>query len=206
MSRGVLESEHISVQRLAREIRGGREGVLFCGRLGTRCLPRAAILRIADQRMAQMGQMDADLMLAAVFEAAFDEACERPLGIAESLDDAIARARLFTLSAQDRHAFAIERAAPDVAFDKPVARTRGAPYDGVIGAFDGVGGELFGEALHRLLVLGGNEKPARVLVEAVDDARPRLAADAGKVRSAMGDEGVYQRAVGIAGGRMDDKA
>ena len=83
---------------------------------------------------------------------------------------------------------------------------RGAPQTtALIGALDGVIGELLGEARHRALVLGRDQQAARVLVEAMDDARPRLAADAGQRRAAMGDQRVDQRAVGIARRRMDDE-
>ena len=205
MRRGVLEPKHIRVKRLAREPGRGGKGLFFLRRPGARRLAGAAVRRIADQGMAQMREMHADLMGAAGFEPAFHKTGKGLFGIAVTFDDTITRARGFTLSAQDRHAFAIERAAADLAFDQPFAETRAAPHDGVIGALDGVGGELFGKALHGALVLGGDEKPARILVEAVDDAGPGHAAHARQLRPAMGDERIDQRAVGIAGRRMDDK-
>ena len=103
---------------------------------------------------------------------------EGPLRIAERLEHAIARARLLAAAAQHRHALAVEGVAADLALDHAVAGARRAPDHGVIGALDGVVGELLGEAAHRALGLGGDQKAARVLVEAVDDAGPRLAADA----------------------------
>ena len=62
-------------------------------------------------------------------------------------------------------------------------------------------GELRGEAAVGAVGLGDDHQPARVLVEAVDDARPRDAADAGQAVAAMGDQRVDQRAGVVAGGR-----
>src|SRR6202042_114227 len=129
----------------------------------------AAVSRVPDQGMAEMGQMHADLVRAPGLQPALDERGERP-GVAKGLEHAIARARLFAAAAQHRHALAVEGAAADLAFDAPLSRARRAPDDGVIGALDGVVGELLGEALHRALGLGGDEEAARILVEAVDDA------------------------------------
>ena len=72
----------------------------------------------------------------------------------------------------------------------------------MIGALDGVIGELLGQAGHGALVLGGDQQARGVLVQAVDDAGPRLAADADQLVAAMGDQGIDQRAVGIARRRM----
>ncbi len=67
-------------------------------------------------------------------------------------------------------------------------------------------GKFGGEAAMRLVGLGHDQKPARVLVETVDDAGPRDAADAGEARAAMGDERIDEGLVGVAGARMDDEA
>ena len=50
--------------------------------------------------------------------------------------------------------------------------------------------------------LAATRRPRRVLVQPMDDAGPRLAADADQLVAAMGDQGIDQRAVGIAGGGM----
>ena len=67
-------------------------------------------------------------------------------------------------------------------------------------------GELRGQRLVRLVVLGDHHQPGGVLVEPVHDARPLDAADAGKAGAAMGDQRVDQRAGLVAGGRMHDQA
>ena len=69
---------------------------------------------------------------------------------------------------------------------------------------------MVGEGLRQRLVravgLGDDHDAAGVLVEAVDDARPLDAADAGKAGAAMVDQRVDQRAGPVAGAGMDDEA
>ena len=65
-------------------------------------------------------------------------------------------------------------------------------------------GELARQVVVGVVVLGGDNEPAGIFVEAVHDPGPRLAADPRKAGAAMRDQGVHQRAVGIAGRRMDD--
>ena len=86
----VLESQHKSMQRLAGEIR------CHCKRIGLGVRPApgrgagAAILGIADQGMAQMGEMDADLVGAPGFQAAFYQRGEGPFNRPEFFQHLIA--------------------------------------------------------------------------------------------------------------------
>ena len=57
----------------------------------------------------------------------------------------------------------------------------------------------------RGVVLGHDHQAGGALVEAMDDAGAQLAADAAQVVDVV-EQGVDQRAVGVAGGRMDDHA
>src|SRR3546814_14502375 len=57
-----------------------------------------------------------------------------------------------------------------------------------------------------LVVLRGDDQAARILVDAVDDAGPRDAADARKLSRAMVEQRVDERAVEIARGGVDDHA
>ena len=59
--------------------------------------------------------------------------------------------------------------------------------------------------LMRGVGLGDDDQPGGVLVEPVDDARPLHAADARQRLAAMADQRIDQRAVGMAGRRMDDE-
>ena len=87
----MLEAEHESVKRLAGE--AGRRLECPCFGLGLcpRRLARSAIRGVADQRVSQMGQVDADLVRAARLETAFDEARDGTVLGAERLQHAIAR-------------------------------------------------------------------------------------------------------------------
>ena len=80
---------------------------------------------------------------------------------------------------------------------------RRAPDDRQVAALEpavgAVGGELLGEPLVRAIGLGHHQQAGGVLVEAMHDARPLDAADAGEAGAAMGDERVDQRAGGMAG-------
>src|SRR5258706_5364852 len=202
----VKKAEHARVQRLARKLGGWGKGDSFLFAFGTRAAARAAIGRIADQRMTDMGQMDSDLMRASGLEPALEQRSERFLSRAELFDDRVARARGLALAAQHGHAFAIERIAPEIALDDAGASARAAPDDSVVDALDGMRGELLGEASHRVLVLGDDQEAAGVLVQPVHDAGARDAADAGERGAAMGEQRVDQRAVDIAGGGMHDEA
>ena len=202
---GMFESEQKGMQRLTRERLNGRIGLHLRIRLGAGDGAGSPIGRVADQRVTEMRKVHADLMRAAGFEATFDQTCERSLGIAETLDDPVARARRLPAAAQHRHAFAIEGVASDVAFHKPLSQARGAPHHGVIGPLDGPMLELPGEAVHGTIILGGNKKAARVLVEPVHNSRPGLAAESAERGAAMRYQCVDQCAVGIAGGRMHNK-
>lgn len=62
------------------------------------------------------------------------------------------------------------------------------------------------EPLMRAIGLGDNEEAARILVEAMHDAGAHDTANAGKARTAMGDEGVDQCSPAMAGRRVHDKA
>ena len=56
------------------------------------------------------------------------------------------------------------------------------------------------------VMFGDHQQAGRVLVEPVHDARSPLAAYAGQAVAAMGDQGVDQRAILIAGGRVNNHA
>ena len=100
--------------------------------------------------------------------------------------------------------------AADRCIDGAMRPRRRAPDEREIAALELAGaamvGELLGERAMRLVGLGDDQQPARVLVEAMHDAGPRHAADAGEAGAAMGDQRVDQRAGGVAGARMHHEA
>ena len=148
--------------------------------------------------------MHANLVGAPGLEAALDQ---RSKGArSEGFQDAIARARLLAASAHHGHALSVERIAADPSFDHSRSRTGRAPDHGVIGALDGVVLELLRQARHCPLVLCGDEKPARVLVQAMNDSGTGDAADPSERCATVGDECIDERTRRIAGGRMNDEA
>ena len=149
-----------------------------------------AICGIADQGMAQMGEMDPDLMGAAGFQPAFDQGGEGPRR----------RARISPAPDSGCAPACRRRAAPPCACGRRGCGRSGlrsrrrpargaAPHHGMIGALDGVIGELLGQAGHGPLGLGRHQQARRVLVQPMDDAGPRLAADADQARRRNGRSG-----------------
>ncbi|MGY4422512.1 hypothetical protein ACVWY2_004961 [Bradyrhizobium sp. JR6.1] len=67
-------------------------------------------------------------------------------------------------------------------------------------------GELRGQRLMGVVVLGNHHQPCGVLVEAVHDARPLDSADARQAAAAMRDQRVDQCSRGVAGRGMHDEA
>ena len=66
--------------------------------------------------------------------------------------------------------------------------------------------QLGGQGLVGFIILRGDDEAAGVLVDAVDDAGPQLAAHPGEGIPAVGQQGVHQRAVRVAGGGVDHQA
>ena len=83
----------------------------------------------------------------------------------------------------------------------PVARQLAAD-DRLVDLLHLAGGELGGERQVRLVVLGHDQAAAGFLVEPVDDARARDAADAAQLPRAMVKQRVDERVFLVAGRRM----
>ena len=81
-----------------------------------------------------------------------------------------------------------------------------AADDGLIRACHRVVGQLRRERQVCKVVFRRDEQPRRVLVDAVHDARPPLAADAGETLPAVGEQGVDERAVLVTGRGVHDHA
>ena len=98
----------------------------------------------------------------------------------------------------------------DLGLDRAGGALRRPPDEGEICALEGaiaaVIGELGGEVLMGEIRLRDDHQPGRTLVEPVHDARPNDAADPGEPGTAMGDEGIDERARLVAGGRVNDEA
>ena len=116
----------------------------------------------------------------------------------------VSQSRL-AVAGDDGHTFAVARVAADIAGDGASGRAGQAPAHGQVAAVDIAGGEGGGEGGVDRLGLGDDHQAGRVFVQAMDDAGAGLAADAGEGGAAMGDEGVDEGAVRVAGGGMDDE-
>ena len=194
------EAEQPGVQSLARE-----RGNLRTARPGSsdRSPGARAIDRIADQRVAEMGEMNPDLMGAARGEAAFDL---RRMAVERALHPITGHRRFASFLPDDRHLFTVGAAAANVASDLACGRGRHTPDEGGVRAIDAACGKIARQCMVRLLCLGDDHQAAGVLVEPMHDAGSADPADAGQARAAMGQQRVDERAVGISGGRMDNHA
>ena len=92
----------------------------------------------------------------------------------------------------------------DVVLNAPAFLLRHTIHNGEVGLRNTALGEGLGEAAVGGVVLRHDHAAAGVLVQAVDDARPHLPADAAEVGDVV-EQRVDQRAVGISLRRMNDK-
>ena len=99
----------------------------------------------------------------------------------------------------DCHFFAVGLAAAEVCFHKALVLRKAAVDHRLIGTLHAVHRHLLGKADVGGVVLCHHQQAAGVLINAVDDARADLAANAGKAALAMPQQGVDQRAVRVAG-------
>ena len=155
----------------------------------------AAIRRVAQQRMADRRQVHADLVRAAGLQPAADERRG-----AEALDDLDVRARRLA-GRDDGHRRALRRMAADRRIDRRRAREV-AVHDRQVLALDRARLQLADEIGLRFGRLGDDHEAARVLVEAVHDARARQR----RQRRRVMQQRVQQRAVAVAAARMHDQA
>src|SRR5262245_44381409 len=128
---------------------------------------------VADDGMAQRGQVYADLVGAPRLQARLER---REVG--EALEHAIARDRaLATAGGADRHLDPIARMAPDRRVDDPLARANAPVHDGEIAARHRARGHLLHQVVVGCLRLGDDQKARGVLVVPVDDAGPPRSPD-----------------------------
>ena len=85
---------------------------------------------------------------------------------------------LAALAFDDRDLLAVRGRAGERRVDRAVARLRNAGDDREIAPVDRMGGELLRQSFVRDVGLGDDQQARRILVDAVDDARPGDAADA----------------------------
>ena len=187
---GVLEAELAGVEHEAVGV--GEAFALF------------AVDGVAENRCADVFEVDADLVGAAGVEGAFDEAGAVAL-LGEDFvvgDGGLACARV-----EDGHLLAIDGVAADVGEDGVLVFGRRAGGDGVVDLGHRFAlGELAEQGLHGVVGLGDDDAARGVFVETVHDAGTLDSVDASELAVAVMKEGVDEGAVGIAGGGVDDHA
>ncbi len=160
-----------------------------------------AIDRIAGERVAEVLEVDADLVRAAGLRPALDE-----VQAVAGREHAVVRHRLTAFAGEvDGHFLAVRPVAADCGVDGAAAASQRALDDGEVDLFDRAVGELPRERLVRGVVLRNRETAAGFLVQPVHDARPLHAADAGEVL-AMVQQSLHERAGGIARAGVHDEA
>ena len=189
---------------------GGQGGLAFGAEVAGLGLEVRAIDAVAQQRMADMGEMHPDLMGAAGLELAGQQRGDR-LAVAPvegfldfPMGDGLAAAFAH------RHFLPRMRMPVDRRIDGAALAVGHVPGERHVAAPHRAGaaviGELRGQRLVRPVVLRHHHQPGGVLVEPMHDARPPDAADPGKARAAMGDQRIDQRAGFMAGGGMHDES
>ena len=163
-----------------------------------------AIHRVARHGMLNGRHVDTDLMGAARLEAAFQQG-----EAAEALQHLIAGVGILGVGLAgrvDRHLLAVGLGAAQICLHEALVLRKTAVDDGLIGAFHAVDRHLLGQADVGGVIFRHHQQAAGVLVDAVDDAGAYLTADAREAALAVPEQGVHQRAVRIARGRVDDHA
>ena len=188
------------VERLAGEVEQKVLNAGFKGLRYSRDTPEVGW--IPHEGMADMGEVHADLMGPAGGQLQRQETCSRHPGFL----GCVVRQGRFAAGCHHSHALPLARVSSDGAFDIACSRGRDAPGQGHIATVDVAGGEHCGKAGERRLRLGDHHDAGGVLVEAMDDAGPFFPAYARQSIAAMGEEGVDQRAVLVAWGRVHDEA
>ena len=168
-------------------------------------VPAPAIHRVANHRTADMGHMDPDLMGPAGVELGPHQAGDRRQGGPKRFSSQYSVTARLPLVWRTAMRLRSTGWRPIGASIVPSLAFGAAPDQRLVDAGQVVGGEQLRERLVGGVVLGHHHDPRRVLVEPVDDPRPPHAADARQAVAAMGEQGVDQRLVGVAGRGMDDQ-
>ncbi len=191
---GVSEAEPPGVQR-----RPGKAAHRAAGGDRELAMARLAVGRIADDRMAQVLEMHADLMRSSGEKLELDEreACRRG-------DRAVAGGRGPAVGAH-RHALAFRGVAADRGLDRAPQRLRSAVYDRQIALLDPPRGEIRGQRAIGLRRPRHDQHAARSLVEAMHDPGAPGAADTRHLGE-RSQEAVHQRAGRLPGAGVNGES
>lgn len=183
---GVIESQSQCMQHLT----GGRE---------TGGFPQALILTIAvsdvaDQRVADVFEVDADLVGAAGMEGGFEERHG-----SEAFEDAVAGAGGPSGAIGDGHAFAVGGMPGDGGVDLALIGRERTAGEREVDLIDLAGAELGGQGEMRDVIFCGHDTTAGVTVEPMDDARAGDPADAAELATAVMEQRIDECAFGMSG-------
>lgn len=151
--------------------------------------------------MAYMRHMHPNLMCAAGFKRAFDQRRFGKLLDCPEMGDGMSP----LVFRQHSHFFAVCRRPPDLRPNGSRRRGRDAVDDRQIAPFDVVRCKQLGKPFMCSVAFCDNKQSRSVFVDAVHDARSLHAADTRKLATTMVEQRVYQRAVSVAGSRVNDQ-
>jgi len=180
----MAEGELPGVEHLAGEISCAFAGVEF----------------ISQDRVAEVMEVDADLVGAAAVQRAFDQA-----HVAARTNYSIFGFRRSSLAARDAHALPVDGVALDGFVDHASGLSRSASHERQINFAHRARGKLFRKIAVGHVVFGNDESAAGFLVEPMDDARAFLSADPGQIL-AVSQERVDQGVLLMTRSRMHDEA
>jgi hypothetical protein len=178
----VAEGEFPGVEHLAGIIAGAFPAVQF----------------VAEDRMTEVMQVDADLVGPAAVQGAFDEA--DPVA---GTQDAVFGFRGAALAAGDAHPLSMDGMTFDRFIDDAGSLAQRAGDERQINLGHGACGELAGEVAVGRVVLRDDEGAAGFFVETVNNPRAFFPPDAGKI-AAIGEQRVHQRVLLMPGARVHD--
>jgi len=157
---------------------------------------------VAHERMADELEMDADLMRAPGVDLRLN-----PGGGFQLFENFIARMRRAAGIVVARgHALAVRWVPGDGGADFAGVARGSAADNRMVNLLHAPLGELFREREVRFVIFGDDEAATGFLVEPVDDAGPRHAADAAQRAAAVIQQGVDERMFLVSGGGMDDES
>ncbi len=203
----MLQAENVGMQRLPFKA----SECLPCTIIEPRSLgfEAGSVSVVTQKRMADMREMNPDLVSTTGLETECKEARDRVAGRAVGLDQPPARDGAPAV-APHAHPFPGVRVTPDRGIDGTDRLVRQAPDEAEVFALERTGAAVIGELCRERPMsgfgLGDDQQARRVLVEPMHNAGPAHSPDSRKVVTAMGDERVDKRAGPVAGSRMDDEA
>ena len=196
------EAEGVGVEGLAIDQDMIGFGGMGAEEVGEGDFVAAGVGFVGEDGVADVGEVDADLVGAAGLGLAADES-----EAAESFEDLVEGDGFLAAfrDGADGHFFAVGGVEADAAFDVVGVSLGSAGDEGEVFLVDGALFELEGEVAVGLVVFGDQEEARGVAVQAVDDTGAVFAGDGGEGVVAK-LEGVDQGAGPVALGGVDDHA